>query len=337
MRFSFLSLFLTVLFILPAFSQDAPRKQKFDEVKQLTAQLKRLREERLEITKQQLSIIAKLKSVSENDSTEAEKAGAKAVRLFPCCASEEKVRAMDELSYFNLSDKDLVEGHDPLRLSSYLLSDSTRYLKEGNSIEFTAALLYKENLLTIEANDRGNHGFIIDVGKMPFESIDEQSSAVAALAEYRPPAEMKNIKSEYRGGELLFRRSASAAVGNTYILRAVSYEERDARLDKIFVLKVHRRDGDGSLILFIKTVKAFEPPKLKDPRREEYERLFNLGLVAKLKEELRAGGFNEIEVEISGKTVTLKGTVPSGKTADAIIIATETYIGVTFKNELIEK
>jgi len=330
MKLSSRSFVLLLLFSTFVFGQQSARKQKIDELNQVTAQLKILKEERRQITDRQLELLKKIKSVSEQDATEAAKLGAQAVRLFPCCALENMVSEMDEITF---SDSSFEIKH----FSSYQITDFLIAEKDRTSREYPETITFSENALQfIEARD-GNHGFILDLGKTEFEKIDEQTSEVAALAEYVPPTDENNIRKDFTAKGLTFGRSAPVTIGNTYILRAIKYSTVPVSLDGIFAVKIHRRDKDGSIILFIKAVKMFEPPKLKDPEREEYFRVYNLGLVAKLKEEFGARGFREIEIEVVDRVVVLKGSVPFGKVAEAVEIAKNITYGTKVKSELLEK
>ncbi len=334
MRFFFSGLILTIIFSSTVFGQQSSRRQKNDELKQVNTQLKILREQRKEITNQQIELLLKIKSVSEQDSAEAEKVGAKAIRLFPCCELNELVRGMDEINSSDIPFNIEAELGVPVKFSSYLISDLNRKA-DANMIEGLSTFEYRDGTLNIIK--KVNHGFIIDVGNRSFESINEKDREITALAEYQPPTDEENIKSEFVSDKLIFRQNVPLTVGNTYFLRAVKYGNPSECMDSIFALKVHRTDPNGSIILFIKAIKIFEPPKLKNPEREEYDRVFNLGLVAKLKEELRAKGFKDIQIETTDKTVTLKGFVPNGKSAEAIEIAKNIYFGITVKSELFEK
>jgi hypothetical protein len=347
---------LLLVFILNSFvySQNSLLKQKIEELKRVNNHLKINRRANVEIVKQELDLMDKIRSVSEKDMDDAQRVGAKAVRLFPCCMLEELTHSMEELSdtltMFDVED-DLNDRRiglrDPRRFSTYLLADIIKDSND-NSREFTAELEYQSGLIGIKKN-RGNHGFLIDVGKVPLENINQQSREVISLAKYTPPEceiweEYRNIKDEFASDGLSFRVEIPAMVGDTYILRAISYHESDANLDKIFAIKILRKDLDGSIIFFIKTIQQFEPPKLREPQREEFFRIEYLGLKTVIERNLKQNGFNDVQVETvaTGKLITLKGIVPIGKTAEAIKIVENVYrdaiyLKVRLKNELTEK
>lgn len=333
------ALILTILFASPAFGQDPARRQKLDEIKQISAQLKLLREERKQVVLQQAEALFALKAVSADDAAEAARLGAKAIRLFPCCALNEKVREMDELggisSDIPFEVRAKLNAYD---FSSYLITDLVPHKDRENMFEMgSSTFRYRSDSIDVTRSNSGNHGFIADLGKTAFENLDERTREIAALAEYRPPADEKNIRDEFVSNGLFFRRSVPVDAGHVYLLRAVKYGDNIPGVDGIFALKAHRLDKNGSLILFIKTIKIFDPPRLRNPEREEAERVFNLGLLAKLKEKFAARGFDDVQLETAGKTVVLKGFVPFGKIPEAVEIAKNITDGITVKSELAEK
>ncbi len=340
MRLTFGGLIVLIFFSSLVFSQDSLRRQRYDELKQITSQLKILNQERKRITEQQLDVLLKLKSVSAEDSAEAAKLGAKAIRLFPCCELEKLADNMDELDSTNITFREQAR-FGALSFSSYQIADLMVDENSRTSYEGSTTFEYSQNSLSFSRPVSGNHGFIFDLGKTAFENVGEQTKEVAALADYQAPTDEENIRKELVSKGITFGQSMPVTVGNTYILRVVKYTTIPINLDAIFAVKVHRINKEGSIILFIKPIKIFEPPKLKDPEREESDRVFNLvfnlGLVAKLKEELDTKGFKDIQVEVVDKVITLKGTVPTGKTAEAIEIAKNISYGVKVKSELEEK
>jgi hypothetical protein len=333
MRFSFAGIFLVILLSSLVFGQQSSRRQKFEELKQINSQLKILREERKTVTTQQINVLLKLKSVSEQDKIEAEKLGAKPLRLFPCCEMEDLVREMDEITYTDIP----INVQAKLSFSSYQIADLLIDENARTSYEYPETLQYSENTLNFARSQVGNHGFIFDLGETAFENIGEQTKEFTALAEYQPPTDEKNIRQEFVSKGLTFGQSVPIVIGNTYILRVVKYSTTPVSLDGIFAIKIHRLDKDGSIILFLKTIKTFETPKLKDPKREEFDRVIKLGLVAKLNEEFGKKGFKDIQVEVSDRVITLKGSVAIGKSAEAVEIAENLYYGAKVKSQLTEQ
>lgn len=335
MRFSLVVLIFISIFSTFSYGQESLRRQKFAEVKSITQQLKLLKEENKRATQQQLEIIAQLQSVSDEDLSEAEKVGAKAVRLYPCCELKDLIKSMDGLNYLDTKDYDVPNLRYPFRFSSILVTDFSEK-RDKNVTEFSDTFTYKDDSLIITKSRNNDHAFIADLGVMPFENINEDTREVVALAEYKPPANENDINPEFTSGNIVFGQNVSVNAGKSYILRAVRYKNSFSPIDDIFALKIHRKDENGSIILFIKTIESFEPTKLSDPEREEFARLFNLGLVTKLKEELNAKGLKDVQVEVSDKTFILKGFVPRGRINEAIKIADGIYQGMKVESELVE-
>lgn len=335
MRFSLVVLIFISIFSTFIYGQESLRRQKFAEVKSITQQLKLLNEENKQRTQQELEIIARLQTVSDEDLSEAEKVGAKAVRLYPCCELEDLIGSMDGLSYSDIEDYEVPNLRYPFRFSSILITDFSEK-RNKNVIEHTNTFIYKDDSLIITKSRNGDHAFIADLGVTLFENINEDSREVAALARYKPPINENDINSEFTSDNIVFGQNVSVNVGKSYILRAVKYKNSFSPIDDIFALKIHRKDENGSIILFIKTIESFEPPKLSDPEREEFTRLFNLGLVTKLKEELNAKGLKDVQVEVSDTTFILKGFVPRGRINETIKIADGIYQGMKVESELVE-
>jgi hypothetical protein len=57
---------------------------------------------------------------------------------------------------------------------------------------------------------------------------------------------------------IIYKNRFPVTVGHTYVLRAISYDEADT----LVAFKVHRKDTDGSLIIFWKPIKNYEKPLL---------------------------------------------------------------------------
>ncbi|MBS1798107.1 MAG: hypothetical protein JSS81_30100 [Acidobacteria bacterium] len=337
MRFPFVLFILAFLFVHLVPGQTSPRRQRMDELNRIVEQLKILRAERKTVNDRLIEILLRLKAVDPADTAAAEKLGAKAVRLFPCCALDEKIGEM------NLDDDDLpFEVLVQLRMpvpggfSEFMITDLFRK-PDDTMIEWPGTFDYDGNSLKITELGR-SPGFWFDLGKVELESVDERTKEVAALAEYKPPAEVENIKPTFFANGFAFGRSVPATVGHTYLLRAVKYAYPEGGLDAIVAVRIHRQDANGSIILFLKPVKTFDPPKLRNPAYEKRIAISNLGVAARMKEEFEARGFNDIEVEVTGnQVVTLKGAVPFGKKEEVLAIAKKLAEFSKINDELTEK
>lgn len=231
--------FVKILFFLAIFSiticaQDKSRSQQIEELKKLTAQLEQVQNQIKQIEEQRDEIALQLLGATEKDREEAEEIGAKAVRLFPDGVMDNLVYAPDEVGF-----------------SLYSFTEISDYY-------FAPRIEFKKGLLEFVKEEK-NLGFIANIGGTSFETIDEQSREVIALAKYQPPNTFKDAKSEYVSNNLTFRNSVSVEAGTTYLARVLRYGAGDA----IFALKVHRKDTDGSLIIFWKLLEEFEKPMLE--------------------------------------------------------------------------
>lgn len=109
-----------------------------------------------------------------------------------------------------------------------------------------------------------DYGFINDLGKTSIDLVN-QTKEFKFASKYKPSMIEKEARFEkakfekYEENGMTFQRSVSYEVGNTYLLRAISYDEADI----LVVFKIQRQDSDGSLIIFWKHLKDFEIPNLE--------------------------------------------------------------------------
>ena len=198
-----------------------------------------------------------------------------------------------------------------------------------------------------------SYGFVTDLGEISLAEVDRETKSVNFLISYRPPNEEPKARIEQRKANvfeddgIIYKDRFPAVVNHLYALRAVSYEEADT----LVVFKVYRRDFDGSLIIFWKLIENFEKPVLLrnqssysadavnfiSPISNLESNLFSAdNLVNKARKALREKGFRDVTIDDSTKPVTLCGSVPKGKLAEAILLVQKT-IKTPLKNELVEK
>ena len=137
------------------------------------------------------------------------------------------------------------------------------FIKESHSYDDTPQIGFEQNYLMVGFYG-ASYGFLTDLGVADLAKIDAKNKGVMFLANYRPPLDEPTARVEQkkaRGFEfesVSYKNRLPAIVGNSYILRAVSYGEADT----LVALKVHRRDADGSLIIFWRLLGNFEKPML---------------------------------------------------------------------------
>ena len=110
-----------------------------------------------------------------------------------------------------------------------------------------------------------NYGLMADLGNVPLYNINENTPEVSALSDYRVKQVEPEARAEFRSlhkgleiGGVTYKKQVPAIPGNTYVLRAISFNEADT----LVAFNVYRKDADGSLIIFWKMIKEFEKPVL---------------------------------------------------------------------------
>lgn len=137
------------------------------------------------------------------------------------------------------------------------------FIEESHSYDDTPQIGFEQNYLKVGFYG-ASYGFLTDLGVADLAKIDSKNKSVTFLASYKPPLDEPNARVEQtksRGFEfesVSYKNRLPAVVGNTYILRAVSYGEADT----LVALKIHRKDTDGSLIIFWRLLENFEKPML---------------------------------------------------------------------------
>ena len=109
-----------------------------------------------------------------------------------------------------------------------------------------------------------DYGFIADLSETPLGNVTKETGEVNFLINYKPPAIEPEVRIEqrrarnYEAGGFLYKSSLPAIAGHTYVLRAISFNDADV----LVAFKIHRKDADGSLIIFWKLIENFEKPLL---------------------------------------------------------------------------
>lgn len=304
---------LLFIFSITLCAQAQSRREKIEEMRNLDSKIEQMQKQLDQMQERQDEIRDEILSVSNEDKAEADKIGATAVRLFP-----------------DKSIDDLVENPD---------GGSIYIFDELANFYFAPRIEYKNGALEFVKGEK-NLGFIANIGTIQFEKIDEQNREVIALAKYQPPTEFKDAKSEYISSNLTFRNKVSVSVGNIFLARIVRYGEGDA----IFAIKVQRKDTDESIILFIKEIQTFEPPKEKNiasteqpQKQEDSNKIPNYEIVQKVQNAMLINGFYDVTVDGSTTPITLRGSIPKGKMAEVVQAAVEAAGGKPIRNEMTEK
>ncbi|MBA3335448.1 MAG: hypothetical protein H0T08_07550 [Acidobacteria bacterium] len=303
MRFFFNVVVFLFFFVSIAAAQELTREQKVQKFEELNSQIKTLGDD----------IIAP----SAKDLKQAQKEGFNVVRLLPRERYDHKLTVQGGGSYYSFT----TGSHDYQKIAQVGL--------EQNNLKVGFAGV--------------DYGFIADLSEMPLTDITEETAEMNFLINYKPPTNEADVRVEARKAHRFemngstYKDRIPAVVTHSYILRAISFD----RADVLVAFKVYRKDADGSLIIFWKLIKKFEVPKLernitavKDS--ETIVETIDSKTADAVQTVLIEKGLFNVLVEATNKEVILRGTVPKGKIAEAIIHASETGKRKV-RNELVEQ
>ena len=206
------------------FAQDLTRAEKIEKISDLRSQIGVLEKD--------------IMKPDANDSALAAKLGVNVIRLLPREKYDGILATRGGGSYYSFHRKNQEYGQG-----------SDIGLERGYiSVGFAGA----------------DYGFIFDLGKTPLADVSLESKEASFLVSYKPPVNEPEVRKEqykshgFEADGVTYQRRVSYVVENTYLLRSISFE----RSDILVAFTVHRKDTDGSLILFWKTIENFEKPKL---------------------------------------------------------------------------
>ncbi len=292
-------------------AQQLSRPQKIEELRRLKTKIEQAQNQIDQMQEQHQKIREALFFINEKDAEEAKRIGAQAHRLFPDGILDDLV--------------DYPEGD----------SASNYFFGEIGGEYNCPAIWFKNGTLDFGDAFANRTGFIANLGGTLLETISEKNPEFLALAKYQPPPDIKNIKSEYESDGLTFKNKAVVTVGNTYLIRAISLGKGDG----IFAIKVHRKDSDGSIIIFVKTIKILESKNTREivSTNEKPSLEIDYETVQNVQNAMLQKGFDDVTVDGSTVPMTLRGTVPKGKLSQVIQLAQENNGGKPVRNELTEK
>lgn len=126
------------------------------------------------------------------------------------------------------------------------------FSNKSNNYDIPQIELYRDNLSVGFAG--ADYGFLADLGGVPLSEIGKESKGVVFLLAHQPPNQLAKARIEQEKGRgfenegVIYKSRLPAVAGHSYVLRAVSFN----RADVIVAFKIHRKDDDGSLIIFWK-------------------------------------------------------------------------------------
>jgi hypothetical protein len=109
-----------------------------------------------------------------------------------------------------------------------------------------------------------DYGFMYDLGEIALDDVTKDSKEAFFLVSYKPPSFEPEVRIEqlkardYDANGVIYKSRLTSIVGHTYLLRSISFDDSDI----LVAFTVIRKDTDGSLIIFWKTIENFEKPKL---------------------------------------------------------------------------
>ncbi|HEX8368228.1 MAG TPA: hypothetical protein VF604_06775 [Pyrinomonadaceae bacterium] len=207
-----------------AFGQELTRAQKMQKINELNSQIKVLEQEIIQ--------------PAAKDLKQAEKEGFSVFRIHPREKYDHKLTIEGGGSYYSFT----TNSHDYQKIAQIGLEQN--------------------NLMVGFAG--ADYGFIADLGETPLAAVTKETGEVNFLVNYKPPTNEPEVRIEqrkaynYEASGFLYKSRIPAIAGHSYVLRAISF--RDA--DVLVAFKVHRKDADGSLIIFWKLIENFEKPLL---------------------------------------------------------------------------
>jgi len=306
MRYAF-KIFVFVLFLPSIISaQDLSREQKLQKIAELNNHIKTLERDGI--------------LPSAKDLEQAQKQGLNVFRIMPREIYDGVFTIRGGAAYYSFTKKE----HNYNSVPQIQLS------QKSLSVGFAGA----------------DYGFIADLGEISLADISRESNEVSFLANYKPPTNESEVRLEqrkthnYNVDGVTYKRDLPAVVGHAYILRAISFDDADI----LVALKIHRKDTDGSLIIFWKLLETFEIPHLERNKiisnvpqvsANDVE-VLDYAIAQVLQTEFMQKGLNNISVEATTTEVVLRGTVPKGKMVEAVRTAQE-VAKRKIKNQLTEQ
>jgi hypothetical protein len=124
-------------------------------------------------------------------------------------------------------------------------------------------------------------GFISNLGDLPIESLDKNSSEIADLQKYELPGTYSDLAAQrtqfangVKNGEHFWASKVRVKLNATYGLRTAYWTDRrygGEDIDLLVVMKVIRENEDGSVTIVWRELQRKSSPKLKDLKEDKKE------------------------------------------------------------------
>ena len=217
-----------LLLSLFVYSQAASRPQKIQQIDELNARIKTLKDEIL--------------LPSSADLKQAKSEGFEVFRLMPREKYDHKLTVDGGGSYYSFTTR----SHDYQKIAQIGLEQN--FLKVG----FAGA----------------DFGFISDLGEIALGEVTDDTPEVGFLVAYKPPQLEKAVRMEamraynYDANGFVYKSRISAIPGHVYVLRAISFDHADVLVS----FRISRMDTDGSIIIQWKMLENFDKPTFERDR-----------------------------------------------------------------------
>jgi hypothetical protein len=293
MRYVFKTIVFVLFLVSIVDAQNLSREQKIQKIQDLNGQIKILEKDVL------------LPDVK--DLEKAQKENFSVIRILPREKYDHKLTIQGGGSYYSFTNK-------------------------SHNYQNTAQIGLEQNNLKVGFAG-ADYGFIADLGETSLADISKETVEVNFLSNYKPPTNEPEIRIEQRRAHdykidgLAYKDRLPGIVGHAYILRAISFD----RADVLVAFKIHRKDADGSLIIFWKFIEQFETPRIEREKptaivqqdSETENEVSDFVATQSVQTALVQKGLDNISVEATTKAITLRGTIPKGRMAEAVRIAVE--------------
>lgn len=144
------------------------------------------------------------------------------------------------------------------------------FLDRTHAYKYGSDILLDHNRLAVGFAG-ADYGILTSLGDVPIEAITLEDPRVQFLSSYQPPTSEPLARAESRrfnriSGAIIdglrYTSSLPAIEHTTYLLRSIVYD----RTDVLVVLRVVRKDTDGSLIIAWKLLKNYPMSELPQNR-----------------------------------------------------------------------
>ena len=167
-------------------------------------------------------------------------------------------------------------------------------------------------------------GWMADLGKIALNEITKEISSVNSLVNYENARDLNSCRKDRHSfakeglklNGTIFKGQLPVVIGHSYIVRSGVF----GYYDVLTAFQVHRKDADGSLIIFWKQLEQFETPRRNDSQKNQPS---DAEILLKTKNWARLEGFANLQTEVNDGIVVLRGTASESVLANAVQYAND--------------